>query len=541
MPKIIKFHSEAREKIKKGIEVITDAVSVTLGPKGRNVIIAQKYGSPQVTKDGVSVAKAIELQDPVENLGAQLIKEAASRTVDTAGDGTSTATVLSRAIFVGGLKSLAAGANPMDLKRGIDKAVSAVTSSLRAESKPVRSSAEITQVATISANNIEKIGKMISDAMDKVGDKGVVTIEEAKGRDTKVEVEKGMKLDRGYISPYLINNPEKMKVELDQAHLLLTDKKLSSMKELIPSLEQVSQTGKPLLIIAEDIDGEALATLILNKIRGVLKIAAIKAPGFGDRKKAMLEDIAVLTGATVISEERGYKLENITLDYLGQAEKIHIDKESTIIVNGAGDKSAIEARVNQIQAQIDDATSDYDREKFQERLAKLAGGVAVIRIGAATETELKNTKDLVDDALHATRAAVDEGVVPGGGVALIRAIDSLKDVVTENADQATGVDIVKVALEIPLRTIVANAGEEGALVVQKVKEGEKDFGYNVRTGVYEAFYKSGVIDPTKVVRHALENAASAASMLLTSECAIAEEPEKEKEIPPTPPMGGGMM
>jgi chaperonin GroEL len=541
MAKTILFGSEAREKLKKGVDTMANAVKLTLGPKGRNVILDKKFGTPSVTKDGISVAKEIELKDKVENMGAQLVKEVASKTADSAGDGTTTATLLAQSIFTNGIKNVAAGANPMDLKRGIDKAIIAVVEKLKRTSKPISGSKEIEQVATISANNDSMIGKMIANAMEKVGKDGVITVEEAKGTATEVKVVEGMEFDRGYLSPYFVTNTEKMETELESPYILIYDKKVSSMKELLPLLESVSQTGKPLLIIAEDVDGEALATLVVNKIRGSLKVAAVKAPGFGDRRKAMLEDIAVLTGGTVISEERGYKLENATLDYLGTAEKVNIDKENTIIVNGSGKKEDIQARVNQLKAQIESTTSDYDKEKLQERLAKLSGGVAILYIGAATEVEMKEKKDRVDDALHATRAAVQEGIVPGGGVALIRTIDALAGVQVDNEDQATGVAIVEASLEAPLRTIVANAGGEGSIVLQRVKEGEGDFGYNARTDKYENLYKAGVIDPTKVTRLALENAASIASLLLTTECVVAEDPEDEKSAPAMPPMGGGGM
>lgn len=540
MAKTILFGSEAREKLKKGVDTMANAVKLTLGPKGRNVILDKKFGAPSVTKDGISVAKEIELKDKVENMGAQLVKEVASKTADSAGDGTTTATLLAQSIFTNGIKNVAAGANPMDLKRGIDKAIIAVVEQLKRNSKPISGSKEIEQVATISANNDSMVGKMIADAMDKVGKDGVITVEEAKGTATEVKVVEGMEFDRGYLSPYFVTNTEKMETELDNPYILIYDKKISSMKELLPLLESVSQTGRPLLLIAEDVDGEALATLVVNKIRGALKVAAVKAPGFGDRRKAMLEDIAVLTGGTLISEERGYKLENATLEYLGTAEKVNMDKEHTIIVNGSGKKEDIQARVNQLKVQIENTTSDYDREKLQERLAKLSGGVAILYIGAATEVEMKEKKDRVDDALHATRAAVQEGIVPGGGVALIRTMGALKDVQVDNEDQATGVSIVEAALEAPLRTIVANAGGEGSIVLQRVREGKGDFGYNARTDEYENLYEAGVIDPTKVTRLALENAASIASLLLTTECVVAEEPEDEKSAPSMPAMGGGM-
>ena len=540
MAKTILFDSEAREKLKKGVDKIADAVKTTLGPKGRNVILEEEYGSPKISKDGATVAKKVEVKDPVENLGVQLVREVASKTADSAGDGTTTATLLIQSIFTHGIKNVAAGANPMDLKRGIDKSVTAIIEQLQKNSKPIGDTKEIEQVATISANNDHVIGKMIADAMDKVGKDGVITVEEAKGTETEVKVVEGMEFDRGYLSPYFVTNTEKMGTELENPYILIYDKKISTMKELLPILESTSQTGKPLLIISEDVDGEALATLALNKIRGVLKVAAVKAPAFGDRRKAMLEDIAVLTGGTLISEEQGLKLENATLDYLGTAEKVNIDKENTVIVNGSGKQEDIQARVNQLKAQIESTTSDYDKEKLQERLAKLSGGVAILYIGAATEVEMKEKKDRVDDALHATRAAVQEGIVPGGGVALIRTMSALDNVQTSNEDEATGVAIVRAVLESPLRTIVANAGGEGSIVVQKVREGKDDFGYNARTDVYENLYKAGVIDPTKVTRLALENAASIASLLLTTDCVVAKEPEDEKAAPAAPPMGGGM-
>ncbi|TRX48126.1 chaperonin GroEL [Fulvivirga sp. M361] len=538
MAKEILFDTSARDQLKKGVDALADAVKVTLGPKGRNVILDKKFGAPTVTKDGVSVAKDIELENAVENMGAQLVKEVASKTADDAGDGTTTATVLAQSIFAHGIKNVAAGANPMDLKRGIDKAVTAVVENLNKQSKKIKESSEIEQVGTISANNDGEIGTMIANAMDKVGKDGVITVEEAKGTETEVKTVEGMQFDRGYLSPYFVTNADKMEAELENPYILIYDKKISAMKELLPILEASAQTGKPLLIIAEDVDGEALATLVVNKIRGALKIAAVKAPGFGDRRKAMLEDIAILTGGTVISEERGYKLESATLEYLGTAEKVNIDKDNTTIVNGAGKKNDITARVNQIKAQVESTTSDYDKEKLQERLAKLSGGVAILYIGAATEVEMKEKKDRVDDALHATRAAVQEGVVSGGGVALIRAIEVLDKVETDNEDQATGVNIVRFALESPLRTIVENAGMEGSVVVQKVKEGKKDFGYNARDNKYENMIAAGVIDPTKVTRLALENASSIAGLLLTTEAVVADLPEEEK-MPPMP-AGGGM-
>jgi chaperonin GroEL len=539
--KNIQFDIDARDRLKRGVDHLANAVKVTLGPKGRNVIIDKKFGAPSVTKDGVTVAKEIELKDPVENMGAQMLKEVASKTADIAGDGTTTATVLAQAIVTAGLKNVAAGANPMDLKRGIDKAVIAVVDELKKMSKTVgEDNAKIKQVATISANNDETIGSLIAEAMAKVKKEGVITVEEAKGTETTVEVVEGMQFDRGYLSPYFVTNAEKMEAELENAYILIYDKKISSMKELLPILEKAAQTGKPLLIISEDVDGEALATLVVNKIRGALKVAAVKAPGFGDRRKAMLEDIAVLTGGTVISEERGYKLENADLSYLGKAEKITIDKDNTTIVNGAGKKDDIVARVNQIKAQIETTTSDYDKEKLQERLAKLAGGVAVLYIGAATEVEMKEKKDRVDDALHATRAAVEEGIVPGGGVAYIRAQKVLDKMEGINADETTGMAIVRRAIEEPLRQIVANAGLEGSIVVQKVRDGKADFGFNARTEEYENLFAAGVIDPTKVTRVALENAASIASMLLTTECVISEEKEEKAPAHSHGGMGGGM-
>jgi chaperonin GroEL len=538
MAKELFFDTNARDRLKKGVDALADAVKVTLGPKGRNVIIDKKFGAPTITKDGVTVAKEIELAEPIENMGAQLVKEVASKTADNAGDGTTTATVLTQAIFNAGIKNVAAGANPMDLKRGIDKAVSAVVAQLKANSKAISTSKEIQQVATVSANNDDEIGKMIADAMEKVGKDGVITVEEAKGTETEVRTVEGMQFDRGYLSPYFVTNTEKMEVELDRPYILIYDKKISSMKELLPVLEPVAQSGKPLLIIAEDVDGEALATLVVNKIRGALKVAAVKAPGFGDRRKAMLEDIAILTGGTVISEERGYKLENATLDYLGTAEKINIDKDNTTVVNGAGESSAIQARIGEIKAQVEKTTSDYDREKLQERLAKLSGGVAILYIGAATEVEMKEKKDRVDDALHATRAAVQEGVVVGGGVALVRASSALDSIKGENEDQDTGVNIIRIAIEAPLRTIVENAGGEGSVVINKIKENKGNYGYNARTDVYEDLFEAGVIDPTKVTRLALENAASIAALLLTTECVVADVKE---DSPSMPPMGGGGM
>jgi chaperonin GroEL len=537
MAKEIVFEIDARDRLKKGVDALANAVKATLGPKGRNVVIDKKFGAPQITKDGVTVAKEIELADAVENMGAQMVKEVASKTNDIAGDGTTTATVLAQAIINAGLKNVAAGANPMDLKRGIDKAVATVVAELKKLSQEVGSDIDkIKQVATISANNDEAIGALIAEAMKVVGNDGVITVEEAKGTETEVKTVEGMQFDRGYLSPYFVTNAEKMIAELENPHILIYDKKVSNMKDLLPILEPVAQSGNPLLIIAEDVDGEALATLVVNKIRGSLKIAAVKAPGFGDRRKAMLEDIAILTGGTMISEERGFKLENATMDMLGTCEKIEIDKDNTTVINGAGNKDDILARTNQIKAQIETTTSDYDKEKLQERLAKLAGGVAVLYVGAATEVEMKEKKDRVDDALAATRAAVEEGIIPGGGIGYIRAAEALDDKSGLNEDENTGIKIVTRAIEEPLRTIIANSGGEGAVIVQKVKEGKDDFGFNARTETYENLFKSGVIDPTKVSRSALENAASIASMLLTTECVIADEPSEE----PAMPMGGGM-
>ena len=540
MAKQIHFNTESRENLRKGVDILANAVKVTLGPKGRNVILDKKFGAPTITKDGVTVAKEIELKDPVENMGAQLVKEVASKTADDAGDGTTTATVLAQAIFTNGIKNVAAGANPMDLKRGIDKAVKTVISDLQGQSKEIKDSSEISQVATVSANNDHEIGNMVADAMDKVGRDGVITVEEAKSTKTEVKTVEGMQFDRGYLSPYFVTNSDKMEVELENPYILIYDKKISAMKELLPVLELVSQSGKPLLIIAEDIEGEALATIVVNKIRGALKVAAVKAPGFGDRRKAMLEDLAILTGGTVISEERGYKLESATIDYLGTADKVNIDKDNTTIVSGAGKKSDINARVNQIKKQIKNTTSEYDKEKLQERLAKLSGGVAILYIGAATEVEMKEKKDRVDDALHATRAAVQEGVVAGGGIAFIRAINSLDKLDLDNEDQNTGVIIVKTALESPIRTIVENSGGEGSVVIQKVKESKNDFGYNAATDTYESMFAAGIIDPTKVSRLALENAASIASLLITTECVVVDEPEKDAPAMPPMPPGGGM-
>ena len=534
MAKEIYFDIEARDKLKRGVDALANAVKVTLGPKGRNVVISKKFGPPQITKDGVTVAKEIELKDPIENMGAQMVKEVASKTADIAGDGTTTATVLAQAIVSAGLKNVAAGANPMDLKRGIDKAVAEVVKNLKALSKEVGSDNDkIKQIATISANNDETIGSLIAQAMKVVGNDGVITVEEAKGTETDVKTVEGMQFDRGYLSPYFVTNTEKMITEMEKPLILIYEKKISNMKELLPLLEPIVQSGRGLLIIAEDVDGEALTTLVVNRLRGSLKIAAVKAPGFGDRRKAMLEDIAILTGGQVISEERGFTLENATMDMLGTADKIEIDKDNTTIVNGAGEKDAIAARVGQIRSQIEATTSEYDKEKLQERLAKLAGGVAVLYVGAPTEVEMKEKKDRVDDALAATRAAVEEGIVPGGGVALIRSISTLDTLKGANEDEMTGIQIVKRAADELLRQIIANAGGEGAVIVQKVREGKDDFGYNARTDVFENLYAAGVIDPTKVTRIAVENAASIASMLLTTECVIADEPEEN-----APSMGG---
>ncbi len=538
MAKEITFDQEARDQLKRGVDQLANAVKVTLGPKGRNVIMDKKFGAPSMTKDGVSVAKEIELKDPVENMGAQMLKEVASKTADDAGDGTTTATILAQAMVSSGLKNVAAGANPMDLKRGIDLAVKKVVEGLHKLSKEVGDDNEkIKQVASISANNDETIGALIAEAMGKVSKEGVITVEEAKGTDTTVEVVEGMQFDRGYLSPYFVTDGEKMEAELESPYILLFDKKISNMKDLLPVLEKTSQSGRPLLIVAEDVEGEALATLVVNKLRGALKVAAVKAPGFGDRRKAMLEDIAILTGGTLISEERGYKLENADLSYLGSAEKVTIDKDNTTIVNGAGNSEDISSRVSQIKSQIEASSSDYDKEKLQERLAKLSGGVAVLYVGAASEVEMKEKKDRVDDALHATRAAVEEGIVPGGGVAFIRLISGLEKLKGENEDETTGISIVKRALEEPIRQIVANAGGEGSIVVQTIKDGKDDYGYNARTETYENLLDAGVIDPTKVSRVALENAASIAGMLLTTECVIADA---EEEAPAAPPMGGGM-
>ena len=545
MAKEIKFNIQAREELKKGVDELADAVKVTLGPKGRNVIIEKKFGAPHITKDGVTVAKEIELEDPFQNMGAQLVKEVASKTGDDAGDGTTTATVLAQAIVNVGLKNVAAGANPMDLKRGIDKAVAKVVEGIKAQAQEVGDDFEkIESVARISANNDSEIGQLIAEAMKKVKKEGVITVEEAKGTDTTVDIVEGMQFDRGYISPYFVTNTKKMECEMDTPYILIYDKKISALKDMLPVLEATAQTGRPLLIIAEDVDSEALATLVVNRLRGSLKICAVKAPGFGDRRKEMLEDIAVLTGGVVISEEKGLKLESTTIEMLGRAEKITVNKENTTIVNGMGSKDSIAARVAQIKAQIETTTSDYDREKLQERLAKLAGGVAVLYIGAASEVEMKEKKDRVDDALSATRAAIAEGIVPGGGVAYIRCIPALDGLKGANEDETTGIEIVKRAIEEPLRQITANAGVEGAVVVQKVKDGEGDFGYNARTDTYENFFAAGVIDPAKVTRVALENAASIAGMFLTTECVIADKKE-ENPAPamPAPGMGGmgGMM
>jgi len=539
MSKEILFDIDARDQLKKGVDVLADAVKVTLGPKGRNVIIEKKFGAPHITKDGVTVAKEIELEDAFQNLGAQLVKEVASKTGDDAGDGTTTATVLAQSIVSVGMKNVAAGANPMDLKRGIDKAVAEVVKSIASQAKVVGDNYDqIEQVATVSANNDAVIGKLIADAMRKVSKDGVITIEEAKGTDTNIEVVEGMQFDRGYISPYFVTNTEKMEVEMEKPYILIHDKKISNLKELLPILEPAVQSGRPLLIIAEDVDSDALTTLVVNRLRASLKICAVKAPGFGDRRKEMLEDIAILTGGVVISEEKGIKLEQTTLEMLGTAEKVTVNKDNTVIVNGAGTKETIANRVAQIKAQIAATTSDYDREKLQERLAKLSGGVAVLYVGAASEVEMKEKKDRVDDALCATRAAIEEGIVPGGGVAYIRAIDSLSSIKAANDDEQTGIEIIKRAIEEPLRQIVFNAGKEGAVIVQKVREGKDDFGYNARVDKYENFFKAGVVDPAKVCRVALENAASIAGMFLTTECVITEK--KEDSPAPQMPMGGGM-
>jgi len=541
MAKNIQFNTDARNGLKAGVDKLANAVKVTLGPKGRNVVIEKKFGAPAVTKDGVSVAREIELKDPLENMGAQMVKEVASKTADVAGDGTTTATVLAQALIGEGLRNVAAGANPMDLKRGMDKATKAIVAELRGISREVGSDiSKIEQVATISANNDEAVGGLIAEAMKVVGNEGVITVEEAKGTDTEVKTVEGMQFDRGYLSPYFVTNSEKMEAELDNPFILIYDKKISTMKDLLPSLEQTAQSGRPLLIIAEDLDGEALATLVVNKIRGSLKVAAVKAPGFGDRRKAMLQDIAILTGGQVISEETGLKLENVTLADLGSAEKVTIDKDNTTVVNGAGEKDSIEARIGQIKAQVETTTSDYDKEKLQERLAKLAGGVAVLYVGAATEVEMKEKKDRVDDALHATRAAVEEGIVPGGGTAYIRAAAAAASMEGLNADETTGMKIVFRAIEEPLRQIVSNAGGEGAVVVNSVRDGEGDFGYNARTEVFENLFEAGVIDPTKVTRVALENAVSISGMVLITECVVSDEEEEMPAVAPPAGMGGGM-
>ena len=536
--KILQYDEEARKSILKGVNALADAVKVTLGPKGRNVIIDRSYGAPNVTKDGVTVAKEIEFEDKFENMGAQMVREVASKTSDVAGDGTTTATILAQAIFREGAKSVAAGSNPMDLKRGVDKAVEVVVKELQKQSKPTKDAKEIAQVGTISANNDEAIGAIIAEAMEKVGKEGVITVEEAKGLETELEIVEGMQFDRGYLSPYFVTNAEKMEVELEDSLILINEKKISSMKDLLPILEQIAKMGRPLLIIAEDIEGEALATLVVNKIRGTLHVAAVKAPGFGDRRKAMLEDIAILTGGKMISEEMGYKLENVKLEDLGRAKRIQIDKDNTTIIDGAGSRSALEGRVKQIRAQIDETTSDYDREKLQERLAKLVGGVAVIKVGAATETEMKEKKARVEDALNATRAAVEEGIVPGGGVAYLRTLAALDKMKLEG-DEEVGIRIVKKSLEEPLRMIANNAGLEGSIVVEKVKEKKGAYGYNARTDVYEDMIEAGVIDPTKVARFALQNAASVASLMLTTQCMIADKPKDEPPMPAMPPGGGG--
>ena len=540
MAKKIQFDIEAREGLKKGVDALANAVKVTLGPKGRNVIIGKSFGGPQVTKDGVTVAKEIELEDALENMGAQMVKEVASKTNDLAGDGTTTATILAQSIVNEGLKNVTAGANPMDLKRGVDKAVSTIVDELNKSAKTVGNSSEkIQQIASISANNDSAIGDLITQAFEKVGKEGVITVEEAKGTDTYVDVVEGMQFDRGYLSPYFVTNSEKMEADLESPYILLYDKKISAMKDLLPILEPVAQSGKPLLVIAEDVDGEALATLVVNKLRGALKIAAVKAPGFGDRRKAMLEDIAILTGGTVISEERGFNIENTTIDMLGSAERVTIDKDNTTIVNGSGEKKEIEGRVGQIKSQIETTTSDYDKEKLQERLAKLAGGVAVLYVGAASEVEMKEKKDRVDDALHATRAAVEEGIVAGGGVALIRARKHLDKIKAINDDEFTGIQIISRALEAPLRTIVENAGGEGSVVVAKILDGKDGFGYDAKSDKYVDLFESGIIDPKKVTRVALENAASVAGMILTTECALVDIKEETPSAPP--PMGGGGM
>ena len=537
MAKEIKFDLEARDALKKGVDALADAVKVTLGPKGRNVVIDKKFGAPTITKDGVTVAKEIELENTIENMGAQMVKEVASKTADIAGDGTTTATVLAQSIVSTGLKNVAAGANPMDLKKGIDIAVKTVIKSLEKQTIEVGDNLDkIAQVASISANNDPSIGKLIAEAMEKVKKEGVITVEEAKGTETTVEVVEGMQFDRGYLSPYFVTNADKMETELENPYILIYDKKISNMKDILPLLEKTSQTGQPVLIIAEDVDGEALATLVVNKIRGSLKIAAVKAPGFGDRRKEMLEDIAILTGGTVISEERGFKLESTTIEMLGKTDKVVIDKDNTMIVNGKGKKSDIDARVKQIKSQMESTTSDYDKEKLQERLAKLAGGVAVLYVGAPSEVEMKEKKDRVDDALHATRAAVEEGIVPGGGVAFVRSGDALEKLKGENEDVKTGIQIISKAIEAPIRQIVSNSGGEGAVIVSKIKANKDDYGYNAKTDTFEPMLKAGIIDPTKVTRVALENAASVAGMLLTTECVLADIPEENN----APPMGGGM-
>ncbi len=537
--KEVKFHTEAREKMLRGVDILANAVKVTLGPKGRNVVIDKAYGAPRITKDGVTVAKEIELEDKFENMGAQMVREVASKTSDIAGDGTTTATVLAQAIVKEGAKAVASGMNPMDLKRGIDKAVEAVVEELRANARKVTRNDEIAQVGTISANGDTEIGRFLAEAMEKVGNEGVITVEEAKTAVTELEVVEGMQFDRGYLSPYFVTNPDKMRVELEEPYVLIHEKKLSNLQALLPILEAVVQSGKPLLIIAEDVEGEALATLVVNKLRGGLKIAAVKAPGFGDRRKAILEDIAILTGGTAISEDLGIKLENVTLDMLGRANKIVVEKENTTIVDGAGSKSEIQGRVAQVKAQIEETTSDYDREKLQERLAKLAGGVAVIRVGGSTEVEVKERKDRVDDAMHATRAAVEEGVLPGGGVALLRAVKALDSVETENADQRHGIEIVRRAIEAPVRQIAENAGAEGSIIVGKLRERtEFGYGWNAQTNAFGDLYDQGVIDPVKVARTALQDAASVAGLLITTEAMVAEKPKKEAPVPPMPP--GGM-
>ena len=535
--KLLKYDEDARKSILKGVNTLADAVKITLGPKGRNVILARSYGAPTVTKDGVTVAKEIELEDKFENMGAQMVKEVASKTSDVAGDGTTTATILAQAIFREGAKSVAAGSNPMDVKRGIDKAVDVVVKELKKMSKPTKDAKEIAQVGTISANNDEAIGAIIAEAMEKVGKEGVITVEEAKGLETELEIVEGMQFDRGYLSPYFVTNAEKMEVELEDCLILINEKKISSMKDLLPILEQIAKMGKPLLIISEDIEGEALATLVVNKIRGTLHVAAVKAPGFGDRRKAMLEDVAILTGGKLISEEMGYKLENTKMEDLGRAKRIIIDKDNTTIIDGAGSRTSIEGRVKQLRAQVEETTSDYDREKLQERLAKLVGGVAVIKVGAATETEMKEKKARVEDALNATRAAVEEGIVPGGGVAYLRTLPALDKMKLEEEDEQVGVRIVKKALEEPLKIIANNAGMEGSIVVEKVKEKKGSFGFNAQTDKYEDMISAGVIDPTKVTRFALQNAASVASLMLTTQCMVADKPEKKSAMPAMPPGG----